>query len=264
MSDVPLFWASLFAYLGATVLFALGIAASRKWVGRAALVVLLAGFSVHTLALVVRSVLIGHPPFTSMYEYASCLSWATVLFYFILQLREKARNLGAFVAPLAFAVIVVASLFPKDMERQLVPALQSYWLQIHVTLAVVAEGAFAVAFGSSVMYLLKARGTRWLPPLESLDDLTYKAILLGYPLFTLGALFAGAVWAWKAWGRPWGWDPKEVGSLVVWLIYSAYLHARITAGWRGKRAAVLAILGFAAAVFTFLSNLFIGGLHAYV
>jgi len=262
-SDLPFFWVSLFAYLGATLLYAINAASRRSWSAKAALAVLGIGFVSHTTALVIRTIATGHPPFTGMYEYASCLSWATVLFYLLLQIRSKAENLGIFVSPVAFAVIVVASLFPKEMERQLLPALQSYWLQIHVTLAVIAEGAFAVAFASSVMYLLKVRGTRRLPSLEVLDDLTYRAIVVGYPLFTLGALFAGAIWAWKAWGRPWGWDPKEVGSLIIWLVYSAYLHARVTAGWRGKRSAILSILGFAAAIFSFISNLFIGGLHTY-
>lgn len=262
-NDVPFFWISLFAYLIATLLYALDAAHPGRWSGKAGFVTLIGGFVSHTIALVVRWIATGHPPFTGMYEYASCLSWATVLFYLLLQLRRKAQSLGIFVSPVAFAVIVVASLFPKEMERQLLPALQSYWLQIHVTLAVIGEGAFAVAFASSVMYLLKLRGASRLPSLELLDDLTYRAIVVGYPLFTLGALFAGAIWAWKAWGRPWGWDPKEVGSLVIWLVYSAYLHARVTAGWKGKRAAILSILGFAAAIFSFISNLFVGGLHTY-
>lgn len=262
-SDILLFWVALFGYLGASVLYVLQVAISKKWFGVAAFVALITGFLFHSAAIAVRFVATGHPPFTGMYEYASCLAWAIVLFYLILQTKHKARNLGVFVSPLAFAVIVVASLFPKEMERQLVPALQSYWLQIHVTLAVLGEGAFAVAFATSIMYLVKARGVRALPSLETLDDLTYRAIVIGYPLFTLGALFAGAVWAWKAWGSPWGWDPKEVGSLVIWLIYSAYLHARLTAGWRGRRAAVLSIVGFSATIFTFISNLFIGGLHSY-
>jgi len=262
-NDVLLFWVALLGYLGASVLYVLQIAVSKKWFGAAAFVTLVIGFVFHSAAIASRFAATGHPPFTGMYEYASCLAWAIVLFYLILQARQKAQNFGVFVSPLAFAVIVVASLFPKEMERQLVPALQSYWLQIHVTLAVLGEGAFAVAFASSIMYLVKERGVKPLPSLETLDDLTYRAIVIGYPLFTLGALFAGAIWAWKAWGSPWGWDPKEVGSLVIWLIYSAYLHARVTAGWRGRRAAVLSIIGFSATIFTFISNLFIGGLHSY-
>ena len=230
-NDVPFFWVSLFAYLIATLLYALDAANPGRWSGKAAFVVLTAGFVSHTAALLVRGFATGHPPFVGMYEYASCLAWATVLFYLVLQLRHRAQSLGIFVSPVAFAVI--------------------------------GEGAFAVAFASSVMYLLKLRGADRLPSLETLDDLTYRAIVVGYPLFTLGALFAGAIWAWKAWGRPWGWDPKEVGSLVIWLIYSAYLHARVTAGWKGKRAAILSILGFAAAIFSFISNLFVGGLHTY-
>jgi len=262
-NDVPFFWVSLFAYLIATLLYALDAAFPRRWFGKTALQVLIGGFISHTVALAARYIATAHPPFVGMYEYASCLAWATVLFYLVLQFRHAAQGLGIFVSPVAFIVIVVASLFPKEMEHQLLPALQSYWLQIHVTLAVIGEGAFAVAFASSVMYLLKMRGADRLPSLEVLDDLTYRAIVVGYPLFTLGALFAGAIWAYKAWGRPWGWDPKEVGSLVIWLIYSAYLHARMTAGWRGKRSAILSILGFAAAIFSFISNLFVGGLHTY-
>lgn len=264
MNDVLYFWLALGSYLAATILYALNIALKPKILGRLALGVLVIGFVTHTVGLVVRTIASGHTPFTGMFEYSSSLAWAIVLFYLIFQFRFNIKNLGAFVAPLAFAVIVVASLFPMEIERQLVPALQSYWLQIHVSLALIAQSAFAVAFATSVMYLLKLRGSKRLPSLEVLDEITYSAIVIGYPLFTIGALFAGAVWAWKAWGSPWSWDPKEVGSLVVWLIYSAYLHARLVGGWRGKRSAMLSILGFGSAVFSFVGNLFVSGLHAYI
>ena len=152
------------------------------------------------------------------------------------------------------------------------PALQDIWLYIHVSLAAIGEGAFAVAFGVSIMYLVgekmnaktrsKGLGSR-LPSLDTLDDINYKSISIGFPLFTVGALFAGAIWANKAWGTFWGWDPKEVGSLVIWIFYVLYLHARYQRGWKGRRAAVMSIIGFLIVLLSFFGNLFLGGDHAY-
>lgn len=266
MSDVTMFWFSLFAYLAATILYALFLAFKSKALSKTATVCMVLGFVAHTLAWVVRSIQAGHLPLTGMYEFAISFSWAIVLGYLIFQIWYRVEMVGAFVAMVAFAMIVVASLFPKDIERQLVPALQSYWLQIHVSLAALGEGIFAVAFASSVMYLLRKgplKNAENFPSLEILDEVTYKAIIIGYPLFTLGALFAGAVWAQRAWGSFWSWDPKEMGSLIVWLVYSAYLHARFTKGWTGTRAAILSITGFLLTLLTFLSNLVLGGLHTY-
>ena len=150
------------------------------------------------------------------------------------------------------------------LEQQLMPALQSHWLWIHVTLAVLGEAAFAVAFVASLLYLVgSGRRFRGLPDAEVLDAVTYRAIGIGFPLFTIGALFAGAVWAEKAWGSPWSWDPKETSSLVVWLIYAVYLHARLVRGWRGAGPAGLSVAGFAMTLFTILGSKILGGLHSY-
>jgi cytochrome c-type biogenesis protein CcsB len=128
-----------------------------------------------------------------------------------------------------------------------------------------------VAFVPSVLYLIKVRQKDIqpgslrdrLPDAGRLDEITYKFIMIGYPLFTLGALFAGAIWAHKAWGNFWSWDPKETCSLIVWIIYSIYLHARLVRGWKGKKTAILSIIGFLATILTFFSNLVLGGLHSY-
>ncbi|MCD4690831.1 cytochrome c biogenesis protein CcsA, partial [bacterium] len=158
----------------------------------------------------------------------------------------------------------MASLFPARVEQQLIPALQSYWLWIHVSLAVLAEAAFAVAFVASIMYLIgESRGWRGAFHAGTLDAVTYRAIGVGFPLFTIGALFAGSIWAQNAWGSPWSWDPKETSSLIVWFIYAIYLHARFVRGWRGTGAAWLSILGFAMTILTILGSKFLGGLHSY-
>jgi cytochrome c-type biogenesis protein CcsB len=145
-----------------------------------------------------------------------------------------------------------------------VPALQNATLlTLHVAVAVIAYGTFAVGFGSAVMYLVQGgRRIGWLPEPAVLDDISYRAIIVGFPMMTL-VIILGAIWADIAWGSYWTWDPKETASLVTWLIYGAYLHARTIAGWRGNRAAFLIVLGFVATLFTFFSNLFLGGLHSY-
>jgi cytochrome c-type biogenesis protein CcsB len=158
----------------------------------------------------------------------------------------------------------LASLFPSDIEGQLIPALQSWWLTIHVTLACLAEGAFAVGFAAGLLYLVRGeKPHKFLPPKERLDVLEYRAIAIGYPLFIIGALVAGAIWAQKAWSVWWSWDPKETASLAVFLVATAYLHARRLRGWGGTKSAVLAMLIFVIAVLTLFANLIFGGLHAY-
>jgi cytochrome c-type biogenesis protein CcsB len=162
---------------------------------------------------------------------------------------------------------------PNDIQP-LVPALKSNWLIAHVVSCFVGYAAFAVSFGVSILYLFKtgseklsprSAGSFWdfLPSSAALDEIGYKTIAIGFPLLTIG-IVTGAFWANVAWGTYWSWDPKETWSLIVWLIYAAYLHARITRGWRGKRAAILSIVGFAATIFCYLGvNLILSGLHSY-
>jgi cytochrome c-type biogenesis protein CcsB len=157
----------------------------------------------------------------------------------------------------------------------LVPALQSNWLLYHVITCFLGYACFAVACGISIMYLIKIRSegpdsnaaaggvVSMFPSARILDDMNYRSIMIGFPLLTLG-IITGAAWANYAWGTYWSWDPKETWSLIVWFVYAAFLHARITRGWVGKRAAWLSIIGFAATIFCYLGvNLFLSGLHSY-
>jgi cytochrome c-type biogenesis protein CcsB len=213
--------------------------------------------------------LIHHLPLTNMFEYINVVGWFAMCFYFASLKIYKQHILGAFITFTVFMLMAAGSLLPKDAQMQMVPALKSYWLQIHVTVASLGEAAFLVAFAANIMYFLKkglsptSKFSARLPETQTLDRIAYKAIGVGYPLFTVGALFAGAIWAEQAWGSFWSWDPKEVGSLIVWLVYSAYLHARFVKGWTGMRAAILSATGFTCTILTFFANLILGGLHAY-
>lgn len=262
------FFFSFLGYSIAAFLYIIYIGFSKKRISQIALIVMVLAFVLQSTAILFRSLYTGHLPFADMYETLMLFSWFLAICYFVFFIKFKQSFLGAFVAPLIFMIFVAASLLPKDPNQQLVPALQSHWLQIHVSLAVLGEAAFATAFALNLMCFAKTifskeRWTQILPESEKLDELAYKAISLGYPFFTIGALFAGAVWAEQVWGSFWSWDPKEVSSLIVWLIYSMYFHVRFVKGWKGLRAAIISSLGFLAAIFTFAANMILGGLHAY-
>jgi cytochrome c-type biogenesis protein CcsB len=265
--DVQYFTVSLWLYLGAFLLFTAFFALRKVMLGRIGAACLFAGGGFQTAGIGVRWDLAGHIPLSNMFEYASAMSWMAVVSFGLLLWMYLKLVIGVFVAPLVFALVVAASMLPKELSQQLVPALQSYWLTIHVSLAALGEGAFAVAFAVSVMYLVTKRlgggAGRRLPSPEVLDEINYRAIAIGYPLFTIGALFAGAIWAHNAWGAFWSWDPKEVGSLIIWLFYTGYLHARLQRDWRGSRAAVMSILGFVMTILSFAGNMVLGGNHAY-
>ncbi len=262
--DMLLFWIALWCYLAGTVGACIYVGVRRSLVRATVFALTFAGFLANTAALVIRSIASGHPPVTGLFEYMSLFAWAIVLGFLILWRRKGLDLVAVFGAALGALALAMASLFPTHIEQQLIPALQSYWLWIHVALAVLAEAAFTVAFVSAVMYLIgERRGFRGMPDARKLDAVTYRAIGVGFPLFTIGALFAGAIWAQKAWGAPWSWDPKETSSLIVWFIYAIYLHARFVRGWSGQGAAWLSILGYAMTIFTILGSKFLGGLHSY-
>lgn len=344
-----------------------------------------AGVVVHLAGMIFRWIGAGYAPMSNMFEYMSFMGWAVMLFFVILSFWYKLPGLGAFVAPVGVIVIAYASVFPTDVSP-LVPALQSYWLVLHVTTAALGEGAFAVSFGAALMYLLRVRQETadiWeekilefvfycftllvgflvaslgfkvagysatigagpqnalqygLPPIigpqgavsgmakwlgmdlpiflapswmkgasagktlntllftlvcgtivyfvirliargplrelgtravngmnpKLLDEVSYRGVAVGFPLFTLGAIVFAMIWAQKAWGSYWSWDPKETWALISWLFYSAYLHMRIVRGWEGKVAAWVAVIGFPLIIFTLVGvNLLISGLHSY-
>jgi len=252
-------------YVVSALLLFLWAALGKKPLAAAGAWVAFAGFLLITAGLVARTIVAGYWPTTSMYEYLSLFSWAAVLFFLVFYARTRQALVGVVVMPVAFLLLVISSLFPSDIEGQLIPALQSWWLTIHVTLACLAEGAFAVGFGAAVLRLSTRDGapSKYLPTREALSVLEYRAISIGYPLFTVGALVAGAIWAQKAWSVWWSWDPKETASLIVWFIATAYLHVRTMRGWKDARADVLAILIFVGAVLTLFANMIFGGLHSY-
>lgn len=237
--------------------------------------VVLTGLAFNTAGLGLRwyesyKIGFGHIPLSNMYESLVSLSWTIVLLYLVIELRYKVKTLGVLVFPIVSIAMAYASLSPDvNTEIQpLIPALQSNWLTYHVMTCFVGYAAFAVSFGTSIVYLVKSGKTasgkdEFLPDLKTLDEIIYKTIAIGFLLLGIG-IITGAVWANYAWGSYWSWDPKETWSLITWFIYAAFIHARLTRGWRGKRAAIISIAGFCCVLFTFLGvNYLLAGLHSY-
>ncbi|GFE62734.1 c-type cytochrome biogenesis protein CcsB [Geobacter sp. AOG2] len=279
MTSSMLFNATTIAYMASMVVFFAFLATRNKAVGLTGSLLAYAGFAAQTLAIALRwkesyDIGYGHAPLSNLYESVVFFSWTIILIYMFIELKYKYRIVGAFVVPFAFLGMSWAQLGMQSGIEPLVPALQSNWLLYHVITCFLGYAAFAVACGISIMYLVKARSEEggggaagglmsMFPPIRVLDDLNYRAIMIGFPLLTLG-IITGAAWANYAWGTYWSWDPKETWSLIVWFIYAAFLHARFTRGWVGKRAAWLSIIGFAATIFCYLGvNLFLSGLHSY-
>jgi len=427
--DVNLFYLAFAAYLIGFLVFSLYASLKAGFWHRLGSGVMIAGSLLHSAAFVTRWILSGHIPLSNMYDYLSAMSLMAVLTLLFVYYRYRRPVIGSFISPVVLMLMVAAALLPKELDRSLMPALQSVWLNIHVSLAALGAGCFLVAFAISSIYLLRRynpdeaknvpkskavrltiaclagipvglaviasvigltppspesrigqfgdgfnagsifillgigfilgiilltllwpRGGRtqsgfggwmfiavtaaflsgglveegllrtgwlilthsfpamgagqpvksaWLifeffgaaylvglllspvllpllaragrassdrltPSLDLLDEISYKAVSLGYPLYTVGALFAGAIWAEQAWGSFWSWDPKEVGALIVWLFYSGYLHARYQRGWKGARAAMLVVAGFLMVLLSFFGNYFFGGLHTYI
>ena len=216
-----------------------------------------------TACLVLRTISTGHGPFTNQYEFAVSFAWGMLAAYVYFEHRYHVRTIALLILPIAAGMLLYA-LTVGATANPLVPALQNnLLLTIHVAVAIVAYGAFSVSFAAAVLYLTQPETGRpgWPKP-ALLDEMGYRAVIIGFPLLTMTVVL-GAVWAEIALGSYWSWDPKETASLVTWLIYGAYLHARVVRGWRGRRAAVLLLVGFAATLFTYFGNLFFGGLHSY-
>ncbi len=214
---------------------------------------------------------IGHAPLSNLYESLIFFSWTIVLIYLIIERKYKNRIIGAFTTPIAFLAMAYASLSPDITDRiqPLLPALKSNWLIAHVITCFIGYAAFAIAFGISIMYLFK----QWdpvgknilldrFPKANILDELTYQMVMFGLLFLSMG-IITGAVWANSAWGRYWGWDPKETWSLITWIVYATLVHARMMRGWHGKRIALLSIIGFMAVIFTYFGVNYLPGLHSY-
>ncbi|GIP32353.1 cytochrome c biogenesis protein CcsA [Paenibacillus sp. J2TS4] len=398
-------------YSVAFILFVTGLT-GKKWSGRSpeensriwgkrGFIVTVIGLAMHLLFFFTRWYASGHIPTSNMYEFMTCLAMMIILAFVVVYLIYKKTVIGAFAVPVGIVILAYASIFPREIQP-LIPALQSYWLAIHVTMASLGDAFFAVAFAGGLMHLVRTvdfssetKVGRWerrgvelsifslvmiiafvgatfgfnaagykaefskteitieagveketlkketyvLPPIvkpygmetvemkpflgmkkplfstpswmngkdagrkfntviwsviaglilygilrliirkpigeaispalssldpDDLDEISYRAVAIGYPIFTLGALIFAMIWAHEAWGRFWGWDPKEVWALITWLFYAAYLHLRLSKGWQGKRSSWMAVIGFIVVVFTLVGvNLIIAGLHSY-
>jgi cytochrome c-type biogenesis protein CcsB len=252
----------------------------RTWsqrIGRWSVAITVVGALVHASSITVRAVAVDAVPWSNMYEFASVAGLVGVLaFLAVLWKLPTLRDLGGFVLLPVVLMMFLAGTVLYSKAQPLVPALQSYWLAIHVTLVSIAEGALMTSAVLTVLYLVKARHDRAplrsarlanlaakLPAAEALDKGAYRVVAFAFPLYTI-AVICGAIWAEAAWGRYWGWDPKETWAFIVWVVYACYLHARATAGWKGRAAAWINLVGFSSITFNFLIvNIVVSGLHSY-
>jgi cytochrome c-type biogenesis protein CcsB len=279
INTVILSWVT-FIYLAAFVLYFIRIIRNEALWGRLATITVSLGFAAQTVALILRWVEsyhmgIGNVPLSNFYESLIFFSWTIVLLYLVFEWRIKNKSLGTFVVPVAFIAMAFASLSPNINNRiqPLIPALQSNWLTSHVMTCFMGYAAFAIAFGLGCMYIIKSLDRKsssrsgsflgLLPDLDTIDELIYQSIALGFIFLSLG-IITGSVWAHYAWGSYWSWDPKETWSLITWLVYAALLHARLVRGWRGKRIALMSLVGFACVLFTYLGVNYLPGLHTYL
>ena len=293
---------ALFAYIAGMIGYFYYLAFRRQLAWRSASLAAFLGLSAHALSVVARGFAAGRVPWGNMYEYSSLLALLVVAGYlFVVEGVFKVRLLGGFVLAFSVLTMAIAVMFLYVGPGPLVPALNSYWIKIHVVAAITGSSLFALGCIVTILYLAKDRRERRsaavvapimggsvdlddapphfeagadepvggvtrrgiLPPAAVLDRVAYRTIAFAFPIWTF-AVIAGAIWAEQAWGRYWGWDPKETWSFITWVIFAGYLHARATSGWRGRRAAVIALVGFASLLVTYYAvNLWIVGLHSY-
>jgi cytochrome c-type biogenesis protein CcsB len=269
--NLTFYYLATISYSLGTISYLLYIISLRDLFSRIGGGLLSVGFGLHTIALIFRYYAAGYPPITNLYESFSFFAWAILLVYIVVNYRYRIKVLGAFVAPVALILVVVSLALPKEIFP-LHPALKSFWLPFHAIFAFLGDAVFALAFCAGIMYLIQERQIKSkkrggvlarLPSLDILDELNYRSLTFGFPLLTVG-IVTGSVWASYAWGSYWSWDPKETWSLITWFLYAALLHQRLAVGWRGRKAAIMAVIGFLAVLFTFLGvNLVLSGLHSY-
>ncbi len=228
-------------------------------------------WAVHGAEIVTRGMAAGRVPWGNMYEFVSAITFAAVTVYLVMLWRYRIGWLGPFLMVAVVIALGIGTIWLYNDPGPLRPALHSYWIAIHVTAAVTATGVFTVAGVATVLYLLKSRPgadrpgslLERVPDAETLDTVAHRTLMFGFPIWTF-AIIAGAIWADSAWGRYWGWDPKETWSFITWVVYAGYLHARATAGWRGRKAAVISLIAFGCLLFNFFGiNYLVSGLHSY-
>ena len=255
---------------------------TAEHIGKVAVGLTVIGWLLHIGSVVTRGAAVSRVPWGNMYEFSTMVALVAVTVFLALLVRQPVRFLGMFVMTPVVLYLGLAGTVLYAPAAPLQPILNSYWIKIHVVAAITASGAFMVSGVITLLYLTRTwldrrasmgPGTaaameyhgfaRWLPSADRLDRLAYKVIGFAFPVWTF-AVIAGAIWAKYAWSRYWGWDPKETWSFITWVAYAAYLHARATAGWRGRRAAVLSLIGFACLMVDYyVVNTVISGLHSY-
>lgn len=310
LSDT-LFWVALVVYTASMLLFFFGLAYRKDRASSVATLLAMGGAVVHASSVASRGIAAERVPWGNMFEYSSMIGLLVVLSYLVfVDRRLGMRNLGGFAMGAAVLALASARLTYAP-AGPLVPALNSYWIRIHVIAAILGSTLFGLSFIFTALFLLKDRaerranavyagstvgaahmGTRTedsdraaqdhlpeeeagraasavggllgrLPSAQTFDTLAFRTVAFAFPVWTF-AVIAGAIWAHEAWGRYWGWDPKETWAFITWVIYAGYLHARATAGWRGRRAAIIAAVGFVSLLITYYAvNLWIVGLHSY-
>ena len=266
-----LFQASLGISFFASAAYLVYFISQNKKIRKIARIIMVVSGVLQTLYIILRFVLAGHMPITSQHETVFFFAWATTWAYLSFRWRYSVKNFGTFVSALIFCLIAISSFSEKNIDT-LLPALQSVWLPIHGGVSLIAYGFLSLAFCGGLMYLLLEREIKSkkfgyffsrFPSLDSLDQLNNHCLSAGFTFLTIG-IVTGSIWARQAWGTYWQWDPKETWSLITWFIYLVQLHQRFTVGWRGKRAAVMAVIGFTAVIFTLWGVTYLlGGVHSY-
>ncbi|MRR17893.1 MAG: c-type cytochrome biogenesis protein CcsB [Deltaproteobacteria bacterium] len=269
-----------FVYFAAFVFYLFRMILRKEFWGKIATGTALAGLVAQSIGLIIRwktsyDLGMGHAPLSNFYESLIFFAWTIVMLYLLMEWRMKNRSIGVSVLPVAFLIMAYASIAPGINNRiePLIPALQSNWLTSHVLTCFMGYAAFTVAFALGVIFLVKGKkkgkdsaaagGERLFPSEYQMDELMYSSTALGFIFLTLG-IVTGSVWAHYAWGSYWSWDPKETWSLITWLVYAVMLHARLVRGWRGRRMAIMAIVGFACVLFTYLGVNLLPSLHSYM
>ncbi|AKK26008.1 c-type cytochrome biogenesis protein CcsB [Mycobacterium sp. EPa45] len=245
-------------------------------IGQAGLSLVYVGIALLFVCIVLRGLATARVPWGNMYEFINLTSFCGLIAAAIVLRKPQYRALWVFVLVPVLILLTVSGRWLYTNAAPVMPALQSYWLPIHVSVVSLGSGVFLVAGVASILFLLKmspladpgregrlAQIVQRLPDAQTLDRIAYRTTIFAFPIFGFGVIF-GAIWAEEAWGRYWGWDPKETVSFIAWVVYAAYLHARSTAGWRDKKAAWINVVGFIAMVFNlFFINLVTVGLHSY-
>ncbi len=259
-------------YFVATGTYITFFVTQKKKIRSSARSILLVAGVLHTATFISRYIAAGHTPLTTHHDTISFFAWSMTWAFLSFRWRYEVKNFGTFVSLLILILMIIGAMSSTHIV-ELPPALQSAWLPVHASIAILAYGFLAMAFCGGLMYLLQERELKKkrfglfytrLPSLDSLDNLIQHCVAIGFPLLTMG-IITGSFWAKQAWGSYWHWDPKETWSLITWFLYAALLHQRFVSGWRGRRGAILAIIGFAAVLFTLWGVPFLlPGEHSYV